>query len=228
LPASRSWFPRTTRHSPIRFSRVLRLPVNWPRCPACRSRSYASLPILCPAPQYSSRTVVDPAGASLPGTQPPCIGNKKPAQARLTRCLAANCDPASRPQLSAAKTCGNVLPRWAARPEIRVEGPEVGIERSCLSSLVLILHAWATNAAKYGVRSPRSGTLCVRWTLGAEGSELVWEEVGVDMLEVAEGSGFGARFASSSVRQLGASISRTAHGGHFCLRLLLPGSVSPR
>jgi two-component system CheB/CheR fusion protein len=115
---------------------------------------------------------------------------------------------------------------YTGRSDIRVEGPEVGIERSSLSSLALILHEWTTNAAKYGVLGPRSGTLCVRWTLGAEGIELVWEEIGADTLEVDEGAGFGTLLVSTSVRQLGASVSQNTHEGHFRLRLLLPGSVS--
>lgn len=114
---------------------------------------------------------------------------------------------------------------YAGRSEILVEGPDIGIERSCLSSLALILHEWTTNAAKYGVLGPRAGTLRVQWTLAADGIELIWDEVGADTLEVAEGSGFGTLLVATSVRQLGARISRDVHEGRFCLRLQLPGSV---
>ncbi|PZQ50302.1 MAG: chemotaxis protein [Novosphingobium pentaromativorans] len=114
---------------------------------------------------------------------------------------------------------------YAGRSEILVEGPDIGIDRSCLSSLALILHEWTTNAAKYGVLGPRAGTLEVKWTLAANGIELIWDEVGADTLEVAEGSGFGTLLVATSVRQLGASLSRDVHDGRFRLRLRLPRSV---
>lgn len=117
---------------------------------------------------------------------------------------------------------------YAGQSAILIEGPQIDIDRNSLSPLALILHEWTTNAAKYGVLGPRAGTLRVRWALSADGIDLLWDEDGDDTIDAGDGSGFGTLLVTTSVRQLGARISRELRDGHFALRLWLPGGVMVR
>jgi two-component system CheB/CheR fusion protein len=117
---------------------------------------------------------------------------------------------------------------YAGQSAILIEGPQIDIDRNSLSPLALILHEWTTNAAKYGVLGPRAGTLRVRWALSADGIDLLWDEDGDDTIDAGDGSGFGTLLVTTSVRQLGARISRDLRDGHFALRLWLPGGVMVR
>ena len=108
---------------------------------------------------------------------------------------------------------------------ITLEGPDVGIERGCLSSLALILHEWTTNAAKYGALRDGSGSLSVTWKRDGEDLELDWIEHGGELGEVKQGSGFGTLLVKTSVRQLKADFSRSVEDDSYCLHMRLPASV---
>ncbi|PNU02223.1 CheR family methyltransferase [Novosphingobium guangzhouense] len=117
---------------------------------------------------------------------------------------------------------------YNGQSRIEIEGPDVDIDRNCLSPLALILHEWTTNAAKYGVLGPRAGTLRIIWTLVPDGIELLWDEDGEDTINAVEGSGFGTLLVTTSARQLGADISHETRDGLFTLRLRLPDGVMAR
>lgn len=113
----------------------------------------------------------------------------------------------------------------AGQSSIEITGSELAVDRTCLSPLALILHEWTTNSAKYGVLGPRQGTLRVDWAFSGDEIDLSWKEDGADAVDIAEGSGFGTLLVATSVRQLGANLSREIADGRFTLRLQLPGSV---
>ncbi|MGF7153499.1 two-component system CheB/CheR fusion protein [Novosphingobium gossypii] len=117
---------------------------------------------------------------------------------------------------------------YAGRSELQIAGPEVVIDRNCLSPLALILHEWTTNAAKYGVLGPRAGTLTIDWRLSPNGIDLLWDENGEDTIDATEGSGFGTLLVMTSVRQLAAQISHELQDGRFSLHLKLPDGVIAR
>lgn len=108
---------------------------------------------------------------------------------------------------------------------IELHGPDVSIERSCLSSLALILHEWTTNAAKYGALGAGNGTLVITWELGEEGLDLNWIERSQGSVEIPEGTGFGTLLVTTSARQLKAELSREVDDDSYRLRIQLPPKV---
>lgn len=108
---------------------------------------------------------------------------------------------------------------------ITLEGPDLLIERGCLSSLALIFHEWTTNAAKYGVLDGRDGTLSVHWHIAEDQVLLEWREDGKGPVNLKETSGFGTVLVTASARQLKAELSRDIDDHHFILRMRLSTSV---
>ena len=105
---------------------------------------------------------------------------------------------------------------------ISIDGPDILIDRAHLSPLALILHEWATNAAKYGVLGLRRGRLDIQWRQEGNCILLEWQEIGGEALQVGNGNGFGTVLVSTSVRQLRAELERNVSGNSFTLRLKLP------
>ena len=112
---------------------------------------------------------------------------------------------------------------------IVVAGPDVRIDRKCLSSLALMLHEWATNSVKYGALAEGSeGRLDVTWRRDGDGVVLDWVERGggaPDGERGAGGHGFGTLLVDTSARQLGATVTRAAQDDRFTLALRLPETV---
>jgi two-component system, chemotaxis family, CheB/CheR fusion protein len=108
---------------------------------------------------------------------------------------------------------------------ITMDGPSIRIDRSCLSPLALMLHEWATNAAKYGALGPRHGALAIRWAKEDEGLTIDWSETGSDPVESTPGKGFGTVLVETSSRQLGAIVTRHIEGTTFAIQARLPGEV---
>lgn len=94
----------------------------------------------------------------------------------------------------------------AGQPSIR--GPEAQAGANASTSLALILHELATNAAKYGALSVPEGHLAVEWRLAAGALTLIWTEQGGPAIErPPERNGFGSQLARMSASgQLGGNI----------------------
>jgi PAS domain S-box-containing protein len=111
-------------------------------------------------------------------------------------------------------------------PRIAVSGIDAGVSGSAVTSLALLLHEFATNAAKYGALSTEEGsvkimfaeedcTITVRWT----------ERGGPSVAEPTGGLGFGdvlSRIAISE--QLGGEIVRDWRPEGLAIRLSVPRS----
>lgn len=96
-------------------------------------------------------------------------------------------------------------------PRIVVDGPEITLGGGGLTSFALLLHEFATNAAKYGALSSSMGRIIVSWHTDAETLHLVWREEGAPAPSGGEApdEGFGSVLARSTVRsQLGGSLAR--------------------
>lgn len=94
------------------------------------------------------------------------------------------------------------------RAEITIDGPPVRVAVQNLTALSLLLHEWATNAAKYSVFGPCEGRLEVLWEdHGDEGVVLTWNEIHAAPLEPrAEKTGFGSTLVQMSAAQLDGRI----------------------
>lgn len=101
------------------------------------------------------------------------------------------------------------LEPYAGQAGYRVEGPAVAVEDQDLTALSLLLHEWATNAAKYGVLGPAQGRLEVLWERKNDnGVVLTWNEIHTDEVEPDNGaSGFGSTLVQLSAVQLNGSVS---------------------
>lgn len=91
---------------------------------------------------------------------------------------------------------------------IALLGPEVDIGPNTTTSLALVLHELATNAAKYGCLSGAEGKLTVEWSLDGTRVGLHWSEAGGPSLaKPPEFEGFGSLLARKSITgQLGGAL----------------------
>jgi PAS domain S-box-containing protein len=88
-------------------------------------------------------------------------------------------------------------------------GPDVPVGAKSVTSLALVLHESATNAAKYGALAGPSGSIRIEW--GTRGDELwiQWEETGGPaIVSPPQARGFGSTLAERSIAdQLGGTIA---------------------
>jgi PAS domain S-box-containing protein len=106
-----------------------------------------------------------------------------------------------------------------------LDGPEVEVGGSAVTSVALLLHEIATNAAKYGSLSSPFGRVNVEWQTVGDELRLTWrEEGGPAITGEPESTGFGSSLVEATVTgQFGGHISRIwrAQGLIVELRILL-------
>ena len=89
-----------------------------------------------------------------------------------------------------------------------MEGEKIGLGEQATTSLALVVHELATNAAKYGALSGDKGRVSVRWTREAETLALQWKESGGPAIAAEPvRQGFGSKLARDTIlRQLGGTV----------------------
>ena len=97
-----------------------------------------------------------------------------------------------------------------AGERVRVRGADAVLSPASVTSLALLLHEFATNAAKYGALSAPSGSVDVECVEQGDHLTLIWtERDGPPIEKAAESEGFGSLLARTAVRgQLDGDISR--------------------
>jgi len=110
-----------------------------------------------------------------------------------------------------------------ASATIRVTGPaDTKISARSITSMALILHELATNAAKYGALASAEGVLTVEWTEDTT-LHLVWSERGSTIIPAPKRSGFGSRLISTSIKgHFGGSIDFDWKQNGVDVRLSIP------
>ena len=94
----------------------------------------------------------------------------------------------------------NAGPDAGADRRAVLEGPEVPIGGEAVTSLALVLHELATNAAKYGAYSTPAGRVHIRWSVTGGKLHLLWEERGGPIIDgPPEREGFGSMLARRSM-----------------------------
>jgi PAS domain S-box-containing protein len=102
-------------------------------------------------------------------------------------------------------------------------GPDISIRGHAVTTVALLLHEFATNAAKYGALSAAEGRVQVEWTIVADELVLTWSETGGPTISRApEGEGFGSLLARGATSQLGSQISRSWLPEGLMVRLTAP------
>ncbi|CAN7585982.1 PAS domain S-box protein [Pararhizobium sp. LjRoot255] len=96
------------------------------------------------------------------------------------------------------------------RPRASVVGADIQIGGSAVTSFALLLHEFATNAAKYGALSVPDGAIDISCHEDGERFILTWTEHGGPPVERrGDGEGFGTLLGKATVRnQLGGEIVR--------------------
>ena len=107
---------------------------------------------------------------------------------------------------------------------LRIDGPPVIVGANTVTSLALVLHELATNAAKYGCLSQPEGRLAISWTVQAGDVALAWVEAGgPPIAEEPVLQGFGSQLARKSITgQLGGTLDHTWHQDGLEVRMMLP------
>ncbi|WP_247713252.1 chemotaxis protein CheB [Qipengyuania polymorpha] len=94
-----------------------------------------------------------------------------------------------------------------AGQDVNLEGEDVEVPNSQITSVALILHEWATNAAKYGALSLDDGCLEVEWTVAGRKLVIEWREFGGQgSSDAGKKVGFGTRLVNTAARQLKGEI----------------------
>jgi two-component system CheB/CheR fusion protein len=80
------------------------------------------------------------------------------------------------------------------------EGSDVAVGGDAATSLAMVLHELATNAAKYGAFSTPGGRVHISWRITEKRLRLIWAEQGGPAIEGApEREGFGSLLARRSI-----------------------------
>ena len=103
-----------------------------------------------------------------------------------------------------------------------VTGPDLTLAGSAVTSFALLLHEFATNAAKYGALSLPEGRVNIACSQDADVFSIVWSEKDGPKIEREPDSvGFGSLLARSTVRgQLRGEISRDWKSEGLTIRLV--------
>lgn len=91
---------------------------------------------------------------------------------------------------------------------VRIAGDNLDVTGHAVTTLALILHELATNAAKYGALSSPAGTVTIECNARDGTLALIWSERGGPPSEGPKEEGFGSRLGRLASGQLGGSIER--------------------
>jgi len=115
-------------------------------------------------------------------------------------------------EVELARLCEAVLEpyRQAGTSRVVIQGPNVKVGSNTTTSLALVLHELATNAAKYGSLSAAEGHLSIQWTTRDGMIDLQWIESGGPTVGAPPAfEGFGTQLSQRSIAgQLGGTIER--------------------
>lgn len=94
--------------------------------------------------------------------------------------------------------------------KVVIDGPSVVVGSNTTTSLALVLHELATNAAKYGSLSAPDGHLSIQWSIQNDTVDLTWRESGGPAVEAPpDFEGFGTQLSQRSIAgQLGGTLER--------------------
>jgi PAS domain S-box-containing protein len=116
-----------------------------------------------------------------------------------------------------------ILEPYADHCEIRSVGNDIPLSGNALTSVALLLHELATNAAKYGSLSLDGGSLAVAVSHAADMIELIWTETGGPP-PVSEPlhEGFGTKLEQASLRSFSGEIKREWKPTGLVISLSIP------
>ena len=112
----------------------------------------------------------------------------------------------------------------AGNGRVTISGPNIPIAGSAVTSFALLLHEFATNAAKYGALSNSTGYIDIACSDNDGQVALTWTERGGPRIDhQSDGEGFGSLLAHATVKsQFAGDISRNWNPEGLTIRLTFP------
>jgi PAS domain S-box-containing protein len=110
-----------------------------------------------------------------------------------------------------------------ASPRVEISGPDIPVAASLATGFALLLHEFATNAAKYGALSTPSGRINIACSEVDDLVSLTWTESGGPHIDKPPvGEGFGSQLAHTTITgRLGGTLSREWNANGLTIRLLV-------
>jgi len=94
------------------------------------------------------------------------------------------------------------------KPRIELRGDDLQLSSSATTSFALLVHEFATNAAKYGALANERGTITIQTALSDDRLTFLWEERdGPPVVAPASTEGFGSYLAKATVKTLDGQIT---------------------
>lgn len=107
-------------------------------------------------------------------------------------------------------------------PRLAISGTDVPLRSSALTSLALLLHEFATNAAKYGALLQPDGHVVAHAAIRDETLVLDWTEVGGPLVTKPQQEGFGSLLERGTVQGLDGTITRNWAAAGIAIELRIP------
>jgi two-component sensor histidine kinase len=101
-------------------------------------------------------------------------------------------------------------------------GPVISIGERAVTSVALLFHELATNAAKYGALSVDQGAVEIEWDADDKNVRLQWREAGGPVTKPPVKQGNGVKVVNGTVQQLGGTIEYDWRPEGLIARLRLP------
>jgi len=110
---------------------------------------------------------------------------------------------------------------------VQFEGQDWQVRQDAVTSVALVFHELATNAAKYGALSSDDGRIRITLQRDETWHVITWIELSDTMTPSRSGAqGFGSRLLESVVeKQFRGSLTRSHHGDTFVIEVRLPASL---
>jgi PAS domain S-box-containing protein len=109
---------------------------------------------------------------------------------------------------------------------VSLQGPDITVKGHAVTSLAMLLHELATNAAKYGALAGDQGRIDVTWSQPDDQLHLEWSEHEVPgNLAPPQATGFGTYMCdSAATSQLGGTIDRIWRPDGLTVQLIIPST----
>lgn len=166
-----------------------------------------------------------PSATALAST----VSNRLHALARahaLTRTRASSDQAAEEPATTLHAIIETILSPFSdsangAESRFAINGPDAAVSRKAIMPVALLLHEFATNAAKYGGLSTPGGRIDIRGEQKGD-TLLTWRESGGLSEKMRDCEGFGNKLIEATTRQLAGKLAREWTLAGLVLRLTIP------
>ncbi|HEY1736829.1 MAG TPA: PAS domain S-box protein [Methylovirgula sp.] len=106
------------------------------------------------------------------------------------------------------------------KSRVHITGPDISVSGGSITNLAMLLHEFATNAAKYGALSTPAGDVLIECSEEGGQFALLWTENGGPEVRETKAEGFGTLLAQATVKsQLGGEITRRWEPHGLTIRL---------